>query len=208
MVFFVDFDGTVTLKDTCDAMSIAYGEGSWMEANRLWEEKKLSTADCARMILKHFKVSPEDLRQFLGAMEIDRYFKDFLSLCREKGHEVYILSDGYDFNIETVLSKHGIDIKYYSNKLLYSNENGYSIESPYEDGSCKSCGTCKANLVKSLKKDGELAVYIGDGYSDFCPAELADKVFAKGTLYRYCRDHGINAVPFENFNDIIANGII
>ncbi len=46
-------------------------------------------------------------------------------------------------------------------------------------------------------------VYIGDGYSDTCPAAKADLVFAKDVLYEYCREQGIPAVPFNSFQDIL-----
>jgi len=55
-----------------------------------------------------------------------------------------------------------------------------------------------------LKEDGSQSIYVGDGYSDTCPAGKADLLFAKAKLYRYCREQGIDAVHFNNFKDIIA----
>lgn len=206
-VFFVDFDGTITKKDTCYAMVETFAKDGWEEISRLWEDKKLSTEDCANRIFELFQASLEDVGNLMDKMEIDGYFKEFLELCRHKGHEVYILSDGYDFNIKTVLEKHNIEVKYYSNKLLYDTDKGFSIECPYHNPSCGNCGTCKTSLIKALKGDSGQVVYIGDGYSDMCPAAIADVVFAKDFLYKYCREKGINAIFFSDFKDIISSDI-
>lgn len=57
-------------------------------------------------------------------------------------------------------------------------------------------------MLKLKEKDSQ-AVYIGDGYSDVCPATKADVVFAKDTLYEICREKGIQAIAYRNFKDII-----
>lgn len=199
-----DFDGTITKVDTCFAMVQTFAKEGWQELNKLWEEKKISTTDCANQTFALFDATPEDIKGFLDTMEIDDYFKDFRALCREKGYELYILSDGYDFNIETILKKYGInDVKFFANRLLYEQGNGFSMESPSNNPICGNCGTCKTNFVKKLKEDGYQVVYIGDGHSDMCAAEKADVVFAKGTLYQYCREKGIEAVEFGDFRGII-----
>ena len=115
----------------------------------------------------------------------------------------YILSDGYDFNIKTVLTRHGIiDAQFYANSLVF--EDGFRMKCNYANPSCRDCGSCKTVLMEKLKEAGSQSVYIGDGYSDTCPAGNADLVFAKDKLYRYCREHGIDAVHFHNFRDIMS----
>ena len=205
---FVDFDGTITKVDTCDAMLKAFTGDGREEINRLWEEKKLSTEECANMIFRQFHACPEDIENLMGIIEIDGHFKEFLELCRARGHEVYVLSDGYDFNIKTVFKKHNINARYFANKLLYEPEKGFGIECIYRNESCGNCGTCKTNLIQALKRDCGQVVYIGDGYSDICPAAIADIVFAKGILFKLCAEKGINAINFSSFADIIASGLI
>lgn len=46
-------------------------------------------------------------------------------------------------------------------------------------------------------------VYIGDGYSDFCPAQSADIVFAKTKLYEHCLKVGKDAYYFTEFGDVL-----
>ncbi|CEO90095.1 MAG: hypothetical protein RQM95_13085 [Syntrophaceticus schinkii] len=68
---------------------------------------------------------------------------------------------------------------------------------------CGNCGTCKTTLMEKLNKEGHQAVYIGDSYSDTCPAEHADHVFARDVLYEYCLENSIPATPFNDFREII-----
>ena len=115
----------------------AFARGGWEELSRLWKDKKLSTAACASMTFKLFDATFEDVVDLLDTLEIDEYFSEFLSVCRYKGYEVYVLSDGYDFNISTILDRYGIDIVYYSNRLIYDRDKGFDIECPYQNKSCE-----------------------------------------------------------------------
>ena len=199
--FFIDFDGTVTTRDTVAAMVESFAGEGWQELNQKWENKEISTEECARRTLELFNTDLGELEKLLDTIDIDRYFPDFLSFCESQGYQVYILSDGYDFNIKHVLSRYNIDLPYYCNKLLYTDR--FDIKCGNTNPDCDSCGTCKTNLMQQLKMPGYQSVYIGDGYSDTCPAEHADIVFAKSSLLRYCREHGISAIAFDNFSDII-----
>ncbi|WHH57815.1 MtnX-like HAD-IB family phosphatase [Petroclostridium sp. X23] len=204
-IIFIDFDGTITKKDTCAAMIEEFAKDGWQEINRLWENKELSTEECANATFKLFDAAPQDIINLMHTIEIDEYFTAFLSLCKAKGYEVYVLSDGYDLNIETIFKRYDIRLKYYSNKLLYNVDHGFSIECPHKNASCGKCGNCKTTWINNLKSEGDEVIYIGDGYSDMCPAGIADLVFAKGVLSQYCIEKGIHTKCFENFKDIIES---
>ncbi|HHY22611.1 MAG TPA: MtnX-like HAD-IB family phosphatase [Bacilli bacterium] len=205
VTFFIDFDGTITKKDTCIAMSNAFCRKDWHDINLKWQEGEISTAESAQQIFELLEVSKEQLKTFLQReIQIDDYFKDFLDLCDEGSHEVYILSDGYDFNIKTILfEKYGLkNIPFYSNKLIFL-ENQLEFESKYGSKSCFRCGTCKSNLMEKLRSKDDRAIYIGDGYSDMCAAKNADIVFAKKDLLKYCRENDIPAIAFDDFSDVM-----
>jgi 2-hydroxy-3-keto-5-methylthiopentenyl-1-phosphate phosphatase len=61
---------------------------------------------------------------------------------------------------------------------------------------------CKQAPIKDAKHDGLTTVLIGDGLSDRKAATLADVVFAKGTLARWCRVAGVPAVEFDTLADV------
>ncbi|RKL62991.1 phosphoserine phosphatase [Thermoanaerobacteraceae bacterium SP2] len=204
LVFFVDFDGTITKEDTCDAMVKAFAKGDWESLDKRWQQGELSTEECARETFKMFDADENYLKRFLQEnMEIDNHFISFVNLCREKGYGLYILSDGYDFNIKVVLKKYSLtDIPFYANELVIDGRN-FDIRCPYSSKSCSRCGVCKTEIMQKLKSEGSLAVYIGDGYSDICPAQSADKVFAKRKLLEYCKKNKLPAMEFNDFSDII-----
>lgn len=205
-VIFVDFDGTITKVDTCEAMVKAFAKEGWAEINKLWEEKKLSTKECATQTFQLFHATLDDVAELMEKIEIDDYFVDFLSQCRKKNYQVYILSDGYDVVIESILKRYNIQVPYYANSLLYDGQ--FRIECPHHNQDCGICGTCKSSLMQQLCNSDQQTIYIGDGYSDTCPARKADIVFAKGSLYKYCTKNGIQAIYYNNFRDILDSGVL
>jgi len=197
---FVDFDGTITKEDTCNAMLKAFASDGWQEINERWERGELATLDCARQLFQLLQTDMDGIKKLIMDIEIEPSFKDFLSLCRKENYLVYVLSDGYDICIETVFKNNGIELPYYANKLIY--KQAFQIQSPNHNPSCGNCGTCKTKLVTELTEPGSQVVYIGDGYSDMCPVKSADLVFAKGALYQYCLEQGISAIHYHTFWDI------
>lgn len=200
--FFMDFDGTITKHDVVAMMVNRFCRPGWQEINARWERKEITTEECARQTFRLFGPSAEELYGLLDEVEIDEYFYDFVDFCREKGHELYIVSDGYDMIIEYLLKKHGIgDLPFWANQLVQAG-NCYDISCPHLNKDCGQCGTCKRKVLQLLQKEGYSTVYIGDGYSDTCVVKAADIVFAKDDLLLYCRKNNIHAFPFRDFGDI------
>lgn len=52
---FIDFDGTITRVDTCNAMLKAFASDGWQEINEQWERGELATQACARQLFQLFK---------------------------------------------------------------------------------------------------------------------------------------------------------
>ncbi len=201
-IFFVDFDGTVATVDVCEKMVTAFAGDGWQEINELWERKELSTVECARQTLKLFRTNdPADFYNLLNDVTIDPGFGEFLTYCRERGYPVVILSDGYSFYIEHLLQREGIELPYYANTMVFHPE--LDIEAPYISENCDLCGVCKLELMQKLAPAAKKTVYIGDGYSDFCPACSADVVFGKTRLYEHCLREGKTVYHFTDFNDIV-----
>ncbi|MGF7430600.1 MtnX-like HAD-IB family phosphatase [Thermoanaerobacterium thermosaccharolyticum] len=197
----IDFDGTITKEDTCYAMVKAFARDGWQDIEKDWEEGKISTEECALETFKLMDMDEKKLRSLLDKIEIDNYFKDFIDFCNERGYKIMIVSDGYDFNIKTILKKYDIDIDYYSNKLDF--RDGEIIASFNTSADCDKCGSCKLEILKKYKGENSKVIFIGDGYSDICVSRYADKLFAKNVLKKYCEENNIPHIPFDNFKDII-----
>lgn len=201
-IFFVDFDGTITIKDTCEMLIERNEQPGLKEINELWERKELSTPECAELLIKRMKLSKIDIDALVQEVEVDANFKRFLSLCKDFDYPVLILSDGYDQIIRRVLQKEYIEIPFFANNLNYDQE--YSVNFPYFNNECGNCGTCKMGLIKRFDLQGSVRVYIGDGTSDFCPASTCDVVFAKGKLKQFCQENNIPFYPYQTFKDVIS----
>ncbi|KDR94256.1 Haloacid Dehalogenase superfamily, subfamily IB, phosphoserine phosphatase-like/2,3-diketo-5-methylthio-1-phosphopentane phosphatase [Peptoclostridium litorale DSM 5388] len=200
---FCDFDGTITLNDTCVELTRKYARDGWQEIERLWKEGRYSAAQLSQMILDLIEIDEPELESFARSMEIDPNFKRFAQLMESRGADIYIVSDGYDKLIEPVLSENGLlHIRYYANSIVFEN-GGMKAYFPNNNPDCGSCGNCKTDIIDGLKECGSTSIYIGDGYSDRCASKNGDIVFAKRDLAVLLGKQGKEFVPFEDFSDII-----
>ena len=78
------------------------------------------------------------------------------------------------------------------------------LEFPHEDRCCPctSCGVCKQAPIKDARRRGRATVLVGDGTSDRKAALLADVVFAKGALARWCAGAGVAHHPFDSLDQV------
>ncbi|MEN6327877.1 MAG: MtnX-like HAD-IB family phosphatase [Syntrophomonas sp.] len=200
LMIFTDFDGTITTEDVCGAMVLTYASEGWESVNQLWMDGVVSTEECAQKTLDLMDVTPEELELLFQEAEIDKTFPAFLAWLEQNEYPLSIVSDGYDNYIKVILEKNGINVPYHANHLNY--EDGWKIKCSYLFTDCQKCGVCKTKIIESLLKPGYTSVYIGDGYSDICPADKCDILFAKKYLAEYCIEKGIPFYPYQNFDDV------
>jgi 2-hydroxy-3-keto-5-methylthiopentenyl-1-phosphate phosphatase len=202
-IFFIDFDGTITNKDTCEEIIETFCDNRGKEINEKWENKEISTEECARQIFNLFSMTHQDLFCLLDNIRIDPYFPQFVQLCNKKGHNIYIISDGYNLIIQYLLQKNRLsNLPFFANNLIIK-EGRCFIKFPYKNEKCGKCGTCKKRLLISFKSKKFRTVYIGDGFSDTCACQEADLVFAKNNLLAFCQKKGIPAISFNSFYDVL-----
>lgn len=203
MIFFLDFDGTITKDDVCETMISRYAQPGWENLNRLWETGVLSTIDCAQKTLDTMIMTEKNVRDLADEQEVDPQFFSFLAWTREREYPVYILSDGYENYIDLILATHDLHIPSYANRLRYA-KGKWKIEAPYYNQICGRCGVCKSKLILDLMGIKSKKIYIGDGYSDRCPVYLADIVFAKKSLLEHCQENQIPFHSYRDFGDVLA----
>ena len=202
ILFLVDFDGTVTEVDTVEAMVNQFAQGDWRAINKLWEDKVIDTAEVARRVFAMFDADEKDIGAFIETMKVDPEFAGFVCAVERKGDRLAIVSDGYDYLIEAVLQREGLEkIPYYANRMTIRGRE-ISMEPGSVRPGCGKCGTCKRDIIDRLRKPEETVVFVGDGYSDLCVAEHADVVFAKSVLLEHCRKEKISCLPYTSFRDI------
>lgn len=199
-----DFDGTVCSVDMGNEILNRFTGKGWEEIDRAYCADEIGSRVAYSQVTPLFKGTRSQMLKFVSDKEkLDPYFAGFYVYCREKGVDLKIVSDGLDFYIDAILKKYGLgEIEYFSNAVLFSDRDKMSIEFPQMNKKCEKCGTCKSNILTKYQTSYDMIVYIGDGHSDFCPAQKADLVFAKGILYEKCMEVGKSTIQYGNFQDV------
>jgi 2-hydroxy-3-keto-5-methylthiopentenyl-1-phosphate phosphatase len=191
----VDWDGTVTVRDTLLMVVERFGDPS-MEAaldaalesgqmtHRAVMEAEFAAVhapldEVVRYVVEHAEIRP-------GFAELVKAFGPL------------ILSSSFHETIEPVLEREGLVARVRANRVD-PQPGGWRIRWE-SDTECAVCGEpCK----RASLPDGEV-VYVGDGYSDRCAALAADRVFARAGLAAYLAKQGVAFEPFETLFDVAA----
>ncbi len=201
-----DFDGTVSRRDVGHHFFGAFvaRRREWLALLDEWRLGLISSRECLEKEISLVRADRDDLDGFVDAEGLDAYFKDFVDFCERRGIVLLIASDGLDYYIDRLLVRFGLGyLAFRANHLVCDGARLASIEFPYYNlMDCSRCGNCKRWHLESLRNAGLAVIYVGNGYSDRCPAEHADFVFAKGELLDHCRERKIAHTAFENFRDV------
>ncbi len=206
---FVDFDGTITKQDIGNAFFRKFGGAACDKIVEQYRAENLSAVECFNAEAAAAGVfDRSEAEQFLHAQPIDETFAGFVQFCGEHNIDVTVLSDGLDYYILQILGYHGIQgVKVYANHAeLVEADTGVRLDLtfPYTDAECSRCACCKRNLMLTNTGEDDLIVYVGEGYSDRCPARYADIVFAKSELQTFCQSENISYFLYDDFNDVQA----
>ncbi len=205
LLVLTDFDGTLSLTDVGYEVLLKFSGQGWDDIDLDYCEGRIGSMEAYGRIAAILGGTREDMLRFVAENTvIDPHFKEFYAYCREHGIDVKIVSDGLDFYIDFVLKRHGIaDIPFYSNVMTFKDEKPLAIEFPHANEACNKCGTCKSNILESCQAVYGKILYVGDGYSDLCPARKADLVFAKGILWtRLSEKEQRGVCKYRTFRDV------
>ncbi|MGO4405273.1 MtnX-like HAD-IB family phosphatase [Bosea sp. RAF48] len=193
----VDFDGTISEKDTTDSVLARFAEPGWEAIEDDWVAGRIGSRECMERQVALLRASPDVFDSFVESFAIDWGFAFFVRVCQRHGVPVTVVSDGLDRTIHTVLRRAGLaGLPVIANHLEPVGADRWRLTSPHasRDGSCSS-GTCKCSVASSLGRPA--TILVGDGRSDFCLAERADLIFAKNGLIAHCDQAGVEHRPFS-----------
>jgi 2-hydroxy-3-keto-5-methylthiopentenyl-1-phosphate phosphatase len=198
---FFDYDGTLSVADTGVAVLEALGDPAWREVDAEYERGEIGSRVC---LLDEWDLLPRDeaaIRAAADTVPLDPDAESLIVELRAEGAEVAIVSDGFGFYVPERLGHLGVPI--FTNAVDWS---AGTLEFPNEDRccACSSCGTCKQAPIKDAQRRGLTAVMVGDGISDRKAALLADVLFAKAGLARWCDRAGVPYHAFETLADVRA----
>jgi 2-hydroxy-3-keto-5-methylthiopentenyl-1-phosphate phosphatase len=203
-VIAVDYDGTITEKDLLQQIAYTFGDPEIVGAlDRGLDEGTVTLRD--EIVGGYATVrAPLDevIEWTFERTRIRPGFAEFVELARREGWRLVVVSSGFNQLIEPILAREGIEVEVLANHVD-PRPDGWIVDWRYGDP-CPVCGqSCKRATVERLAEGGEL-VYIGDGYSDRCAGEAADRVFATRRLAAHLESKGLPYEPFGDFLDISA----
>jgi 2,3-diketo-5-methylthio-1-phosphopentane phosphatase len=195
---FLDFDGTISTADVGVHLLDRLGADGWREISAEYAAEVIGSRVC--LLDEWDLLEPDETRMGEVAREVplDPDFGPLVDALTAAGADVAIVSDGFGFYVHDACARAGVDVRIYTNAVDWATGR---LEFPHEDRCCPctSCGVCKQAPIKDAARRGRTTVLVGDGTSDRKAALLADVVFAKGPLARWCRS---NAVPFVSFGGL------
>lgn len=216
---FMDFDGTVTVRDVGNDVFGRFSGGRNQEAIDRYHDERLSAHDLFQIeAALAGAVSHDELNALIDAEVIDDGFVRFIAFCRTRDLDPCILSDGLDYYVDRILLRSGAgEVPRFANHLRLigavpasdASQAGdgagrvtLALEFPAGNADCDRCACCKRNIMLGRAGEEDVIVYVGEGYSDRCPARYADLVFAKKSLQTYCQNENISYLPYTTFDDV------
>ncbi|MGH7597243.1 MAG: MtnX-like HAD-IB family phosphatase, partial [bacterium] len=204
MLIFCDFDGTIAQNDVGDMLFQNFANGPECEkAVQRWIRGEISSRGYYEVAALTTCMNRERLNDFCEAQPLASGFVEFAQFCQKQNWPSIVLSDGLDYYIQRILSRHGLDLPVFANHLEFINPDRIAVSFPYFEHSCGKCGNCKGYHIRRFARPGERIIYIGDGYSDRCGVQEAEIIFAKGDLAKWCEEKGMEYFRFEDFLQVL-----
>jgi 2-hydroxy-3-keto-5-methylthiopentenyl-1-phosphate phosphatase len=227
----LDWDGTVTERDTLDLVLQRFGDNDIYE--RVEAELERGTMTLNDVIAAEFSTVTAPLEEVVPwLLEHARVRRGFAELARAR--RPLVVSSGFHELIEPVLEREGVlgAVELRANRLD-PRPDGWHVRFRV-DRVCPHCGeACKRGDVEELQRvdrsfqtdaraqparpdDGTASgasggdlpadevVYAGDGYSDRCVALAAGRVFATGSLAAWLDERGVAHEPLTDFDALSA----
>ncbi|KAL1588067.1 hypothetical protein WHR41_03162 [Cladosporium halotolerans] len=218
-IFFTDFDGTITLKDSNDYMTdtIGYGAEKRKQGNKDVLDGKKNFRDAFREMMDSItRPFPQCVDYLVENITLDPHFNEYFQWALANNIPTVVVSSGMTPVIRGILQKlvgpdcDKIDIV--CNEAVprdgksLDEEGGWQIQ--YHDDS--GFGHDKSLTLRpyaQLPADKRPTLfYAGDGVSDLSAARETDLLFAKKghDLITYCARENVPFTVFEDWSSILA----
>lgn len=202
-----DFDGTVILQDSNDAIFEAFGNEESAKAEQAYQEGRLNNQETVTTHFREMQITSEQYYEFLDAnIRLDPGFDAFLEQVREHELPFAIVSGGFRQGIWHILGESRLQgVTVYANDVVGTPylKPAFATDNPACEKPFGPCGNCKQICIAKVRQaTGRNILYIGDGMTDRCAAEAADVLFAKDSLAAYCQARNLPYISFEQFADI------
>jgi 2-hydroxy-3-keto-5-methylthiopentenyl-1-phosphate phosphatase len=197
-----DFDDTVTYKDISFILLDTFAGMEWRDYLEKYQDGEMSVGEFNRLCFSMVRAGRREMLDYIkDKVRLRPGFPEFARLCRGKGFRLVIVSNGLDFYIAEILKGLGLnDVEYHAAETRF-NPQGLKVRYVSPDGTVLD-RDFKLSWTKKFLGEGYRVVYIGDGNSDFVPAQRCHYIFATASLLRHCQRNNIACTPFSDFCDI------
>jgi 2-hydroxy-3-keto-5-methylthiopentenyl-1-phosphate phosphatase len=198
----VDFDGTITERDTLELIVKEFGDPAVRRITELELGRRLSLHQviASQYATVHAPIA-DVLEWACRHVTFRAGFSQFVSFVRYHELPSVVVSSGVREIIQPLLAQAGADLPLVANSVD-PRAAGWRVHFSHGDA-CRVCGEpCKRETIEMLRQK-EPVIYIGDGYSDGCAALSADHVLARRRLAAYLDERGVPFEPFENFFQVV-----
>jgi 2-hydroxy-3-keto-5-methylthiopentenyl-1-phosphate phosphatase len=188
----LDWDGTITERDTLDLVLQEFGDREIYQ--RLEDELDAGRLTHNEVITAEFATVTVPLDEAVAhVVEHARVRPGFAELARER-HPL-VVSSGFHELIEPVLEREGVlaDVELRANRVD-ARPDGWRVLFRVSE----ICAECDEPCKRGDLPAGEV-VYAGDSHSDYCASLAADRVFATDRLARYLEGRGVAYRPLTDF---------
>lgn len=193
----LDWDGTVTERDTLDLVLERFGDADIYERTELDLDAGRLTLN--EVIAEQFSTVTAPLHKVVAyVLERARIRSGFAELARAR--QPLVVSSGFHEIIEPVLEREGVlgEIELRANRVE-ARPDGWVVAFRVAE----RCDVCGEPCKRADLPAGEV-VYAGDGHSDYCAALAARRVFATGSLARWLGGHGVSFTPLTDFHALAS----
>jgi 2-hydroxy-3-keto-5-methylthiopentenyl-1-phosphate phosphatase len=202
---FLDFDGTITVRDATDAILEAYADPAWLRIEEDWRAGRIGSRQCLAAQMALVTATRHEIDSLLDGVAIDEGFMALVDFCSAQGFPVHIVSDGFDYCIQRILGRPSLrhrtwpkGMQIVSSHLEPSGRHWRASFPSMGQGCEHGCATCKPAAMARLMDTSGPVIFVGDGLSDRYAAACANLVFAKDGLAAYCDEHAIAYTRFDN----------
>ena len=134
-------------------------------------------------------------------------FVELLDTARARDVPVRLVSSGFRQLIEPILDREGVlgTVPLAASDIMFGTDGAPSFRWR-ELPTCTHCGeACKRHDIETMQARAGVhgpVTFVGDGYSDRCGAEAADRIFARDSLAEHLRSHDAPFESWEDFHDV------
>jgi 2-hydroxy-3-keto-5-methylthiopentenyl-1-phosphate phosphatase len=190
----LDWDGTVTERDTLELVLAWFGDSTTYRRNGQLMGRSLTHDEALAGSCATVRASlREVVDRLLRNVRVRPGFRELV-----ERHRPLVISSGFHELIEPFLAREGVKVELLANNLDARSE-GWRIR--FRDRWV--CTACREPCKRSSLPPGDVA-YAGDGYSDRCAALAATQVFATGALAEWLHGRRVAFERFETFYDVLA----